>query len=172
MALNTCKMWFNGIKIAFFPKKLQKIVQRLQSLRRLAAPPPDPVCDTFEIHKLSQHVSKVRYLRFSSISLIPLSLQNPVTCQQATISDLPPFDIFVPKNFLFGKILVTSLHVICNLGLPQSKILATSMNWRSPKKLFLKTFFLENTCGCILCPWPRAFLSLTSGGPVLGKGCP
>ena len=24
MALNTCKMWFNGIKIAFFSKNLQK----------------------------------------------------------------------------------------------------------------------------------------------------
>ena len=49
MALNTCKMRFNGIKIAFFSKKLQKIAQQLgashpdpQSLRRLVAPPPDP----------------------------------------------------------------------------------------------------------------------------------
>ena len=25
MALNMCEMWFNGIKIAFFSKKLQKI---------------------------------------------------------------------------------------------------------------------------------------------------
>ena len=84
MALNTCKMWFNGIKIAFFSKKLQKIAQRLgagppvpQNLLRLGAPPPDPMCDTFELHKLSQHVSNVRYFRFLSISLIPLSLQNP-----------------------------------------------------------------------------------------------
>ena len=65
-----------------FSKKLQKIAQRLgagppvpQSLQRLGAPSPDPMCDTFELHKLSQHVSNVRYLRFSS--LIPLSLQNP-----------------------------------------------------------------------------------------------
>ena len=45
MALNMCEMWFNGIKIAFFSKKLQKIAQQLgasppdpQSLRRLGAP--------------------------------------------------------------------------------------------------------------------------------------
>ena len=49
MALNICKMWFNGIKIAFFSKNLQKIAQQLgasppdpQSLRLLGAPPPDP----------------------------------------------------------------------------------------------------------------------------------
>ena len=86
MALNTCKMWFNGIKIAFFSKKLQKIAQRLgssptdlQSLRQLGTPPPDPRLWYLwiELHKLSQHVSKVRYLHFSTISLSPLSFQNP-----------------------------------------------------------------------------------------------
>ena len=39
--------------------------------------PQTPVCDTFELHQLSQHASKVKYLRFSAISLSPLSLQNP-----------------------------------------------------------------------------------------------
>ena len=29
---------------------------------------------------------------------------------------------------------MTSFHVICGLSLPQSKILATLMNWRSPEK--------------------------------------
>ena len=43
------------------------------------------------------------------------------------------------------------------------------MNWRSPEKLFLKTFFLENICGCVLGPWPRAFLFLASRGSVLGN---
>ena len=62
---------------------------------------------------------------------------------------------------------MTSFHVICGLGLPQSKILGTPMNWRSPEK----KFFLENTCACVLgpWPWPRAFLSLASRGSVLGK---
>ena len=38
-------------------------------------------------------------------------------------------------------------------------------------KKFLKTFFLENTCACVLgpWPWPRAFLSLASRGSVLGR---
>ena len=42
---------------SFFSEKLQKIAQQLeasppdpQNLRRLGAPPPDPVCDTFELH--------------------------------------------------------------------------------------------------------------------------
>ena len=52
---------------------------------------------------------------------------------------------------------------------PQLKILATPINWRLPEKLFLKTFFFENTCGCVFGPWPRAFLSLASRGSVLGK---
>ena len=70
---------------SFFSKKLQKIAQRL------GASPPDPpkppadggphpqtpVCDTFELHQLSQHASKVKYLRFSGISVSPLPLQNP-----------------------------------------------------------------------------------------------
>ena len=48
MDLNTSEMQFNGIKIAFFSKKLQKITQQLealppdpQSLRQLGIPPPD-----------------------------------------------------------------------------------------------------------------------------------
>ena len=43
------------------------------------------------------------------------------------------------------------------------------MNWRSPEKVFSKLFFLENTCDCVLGPWPRAFLSLASRGSVLEK---
>ena len=79
MALNMCEMWFNGNKIAFFPKKLQKIAQQL------GASPPDPqslqplgaqTCDMFELHWLSQNVSKVTYLHFSTISLSPLPQQN------------------------------------------------------------------------------------------------
>ena len=54
MAVNTCVMWSNGIKIAFF-QKLTKIASGLGALspdlhspRQLEAPPPDPACDTFE----------------------------------------------------------------------------------------------------------------------------
>ena len=64
---------------------------------------------------------------------------------------------------------MTSFHVVCGLGLPQSKILGTPMNWRSPEKIFEDFFFLENVCACVLAPWPRAFLSLASRSSVLGK---
>ena len=60
MALDTCEMWSNGIKIAFFSKKLRKIVQRLgalppgpHSLRRLGLRPQTPVCGTFELQYTS-----------------------------------------------------------------------------------------------------------------------
>ena len=48
---------------------------------------------------------------------------------------------------------MTSFQVICGLGLPQSKILGTPMNWRSPEKKFLKTFSFGERLR--LCPWPR-----------------
>ena len=66
---------------------------------------------------------------------------------------------------------MTSFHVICGLGLPQSKILGTPINWRSPEKIFEDLFFSENACACVLgpWPWPRAFLSLASRGSVLRK---
>ena len=75
MALNMCKMWFNGIKIAFFSKKLQKIALAAGGLaprppKPLATGGPiprPPVCDMFELNWLSQNVSKVTYLHFSTI---------------------------------------------------------------------------------------------------------
>ena len=87
-------------------------------------------------------------------------------------ADRQRFQIFHPlislshKNFLFGKFLMTSLHVICNLGLPQSKILATPMNWRSCKNFFEDLFFWRTLAAVSLvlglkhfCPWPREGLS-------------
>ena len=65
---------------------------------------------------------------------------------------------------------MTSFHEICGLDLPQSKILATPMNWRSPKKNFWRRFFFFFGEHLRLCPrpWSRAFLSLASRGSVLG----
>ena len=67
---------------------------------------------------------------------------------------------------------MTSFHVVCGLGLPQSKILGTPMNWRSPEKIFEDFFFFGERLR--LCP-----CSLASSIPVLGlekfcprKGCP
>ena len=81
--------------------------------------PQTPVCDTFERHKLSQNVSKVRYLLFSTIKLSPLSLQN-----RGLSANRQRFQIFHPtislshEKLLFWKFLMTSLHVICGLGPP------------------------------------------------------
>ena len=72
------------------------------------------------------------------------------------------------RTAFFGKFLVTSLHVIYGLVLPQSKILCTPMNRRSPKNFFEDLFFREHLRLCPW-PWPRAFLFLASRGSVLGK---
>ena len=89
-----------------------------------------------------------------------------------------------PQKLPLWKILMTSFHGICGLGLPQSKILGTPMNWRSPEKLFWKPFFFFfgehlRLCPWALgleysCPWPREGLSserlsLASREFVLGK---
>ena len=78
---NTCKMRSNGIEIAFFFKKLQKsggFAPRPPNTSGSWGPHPQPpICDIFELHKLSQHDTKVRYLHFSTISSSPLPLQNP-----------------------------------------------------------------------------------------------
>ena len=57
MALNTCEMRFNDIKIAFFHKKLQKIAQRLglcpqtpKAYGGWGPRPKPPVCDIFGLH--------------------------------------------------------------------------------------------------------------------------
>ena len=87
----------------------QKITKNRPTAGGLAPRPPKPsaaggpaprplVCDLFELHKLSQHISKVKYLHFSSISLSLLLCKILVTCQQATISDLPSYDIFFPTS--------------------------------------------------------------------------
>ena len=83
-------------------------------------------------------------------------------CQPATISDLPSYDIFVPQKVPLFKILMTSLHVICGLGLPTNQNSGHAYKLEIARKTFLKTFFfLEKTCGCVLGPWlwPREGLS-------------
>ena len=48
-----------------------------------------------------------------------------------------------------------------------SEDLFSEIAWKN----FLKIFYLESTCACVLgpWPWPRAFLSLASRGSVLGR---
>ena len=71
-----------------------------------------------------------------------------------------------------------SLHVICGLGLPQSKILGTPMNWRSPKKIFLDLFFQKTLVPVFLvlshgfehfCSWLQEGLSSERLSLALGS---
>ena len=73
MALNTCEMWFNGIKIAFFSKKLRNIAQRL------GASPPDPRLwyVWITIHFFTRHVSQFKHVPILTIGLSPLLERVP-----------------------------------------------------------------------------------------------
>ena len=65
---------------------------------------------------------------------------------------------------------MTSLHVICGLGLPNKNFWLPLYIGDCLKNFFEDLLFvLDSTCGCVLGPWPRAFLSLASRGSVLGK---
>ena len=62
MALNTCKMWSNGIKIVFFSKNLQK------SPSGWGLRPQTPIatggCDTFEYTRLLNTAPKLHICTF------------------------------------------------------------------------------------------------------------
>ena len=123
MALNTCKMWFNGTKIAFF---FQKVTKNRPTAGGFAPKPPKPPAaggpaprspsaiplsytsflNTFP--KLDICAFQVLVWSFSLCKIL-------ITCRQAgndfrsstdqaTISDLPPYDIFVPQNLPVWKI--------------------------------------------------------------------
>ena len=58
MALNTCEMWLNGIKIAYYYKKVTKncpaaggfAPKTPKAFGGWRPRPQTPVCDTFELH--------------------------------------------------------------------------------------------------------------------------
>ena len=79
MALNMCEMCFSAIKIAFFPKNYKKrptaggFAPRPPMPSAAGGPGPRPsVCDMFELHWLSQNVSKATYLHFLTIDGLQL----------------------------------------------------------------------------------------------------
>ena len=84
-------MWSIGIKTAIFPK----------------ISPSDSVYDAYELRKWTQHVFQFRRFhsfnfQFKSCSLFSKIL---VACQtQATASDFPFYDIFVPQKVPLSKI--------------------------------------------------------------------
>ena len=94
----------NGIKIAFFPKN------------RLRASPPDPVWNTFELHKFIQRIYRFRYFCYLTFCLNP-PLWAKSWLSAKTRLRLLTFHFTISlshKKFLFWKILMTSLHVICS----------------------------------------------------------
>ena len=71
MAVNTCEMWSNGIKIAFFSKNLQKSpsgwVLRPQTPIVTGGGelcPHTPICDTFEYTSLLNTFPKLGICTF------------------------------------------------------------------------------------------------------------
>ena len=120
------------IKIAVFSKKLTKnrptaggfaprppSVLRLRYTTFFNTSPKLDIC-TFQ-------------LLLKALSLCKILLK----CQQATISDLLSYDIFVPQTVLLFKIFDDVISCDLWFGPPyQSKILATPTNWRLPEKKF------------------------------------
>ena len=125
MALNTCEMWSNGNKIAFFSKKYEKLPSGCGLC------PQTLVCDTFELQYtcLLKHVSQFTHFRTLSIGLSPL-LEGVPSCESTPGHGFwSSFcDIFAStKNFSFE---VSDDVIACDLWFepPQSNILATPIN--------------------------------------------
>ena len=136
MAVNSCEMWSNGIKIAFFFQNLQKLPsswglcpQTPIATGGWRLRPKTPVCDTFEYTSFLNTSAKLDIIAFQLLvfALLPLP--------KSWLSDSRPrLQIFYStislpyKKIHFRKFLMTSLHVICGLApLLQPKILATLM---------------------------------------------
>ena len=122
-------MWSNGIKTAFFQKITKNrpaagLSPQTPKPPRMGAQPPDP-------------------LKFNTSPNLDIPPKNKflVTCQhQLKAFDLPFYDIFAPtKNFFFE---VSDDVIVFDLGLPQSKILATPMNYGN-FITFFKVIFSE-----------------------------
>ena len=161
MALNTREMYFNGIKIAVFSKKL---IKNRPTAGGFAPKPPS--------------VLRLRYTTFLNTSpkldictfqrlLKALPLQNPAWMpigndfRYSIQWYLCPTK--VPLLKIFDDVIACGLW----FGLPyQSKILATPINWRLPEKNFEDLFFWRTLAAVSLvlglehsCPWPREGLS-------------
>ena len=175
MALNTCEIWFNGIKIAFL---FLKIAQRLgasppdpQSLRRLGTPPPTPPLRYFWVTQaFSTRLQSKIFTLFNYSFKCSFFAKSWLSANRQRFQILHPTISLSPKKFLIWKILMTSLQVICGLGPPPNQKFWLRLKIGPCLKNSFKEdlFFWEHLR---LCPWPwsRAFLSLASRGSVFGK---
>ena len=118
----------------FFFQKLTKIAQRLGVCPHTPIAtggwglrPQTPVSDTFEYTSLLKTSPKLD-LHFPTISFHPLpSSKSWLSAIWLRLQICHSTISLLHKKFLFRKFMMTSLHVICGLGPPQSKILATPM---------------------------------------------
>ena len=103
MALNRCKMWSNGIKIAFFSKKSPK------------CPPPDPRlwCVWFTL-VYSTRLPIQTFLLFN-FWFIPKSWLSTNNTGHGFWSSIVQY-LCLHKKSLFWKFLTTSMHVVCGLA--------------------------------------------------------
>ena len=159
MVVNTCEMWSNGIKIAFFSKNLQKspsgwglCPQTPIATGGWGFRPQTLVCGTFEYTSLLTTSPKVRHLHFLTISFRPLPL--PKSWLSATDysfrSSILRY-LFAPQKVPFLKISDDVIAMWFVVWAPQSKILATPMlptvalNWSMIIRFFLGFLSLENS---------------------------
>ena len=157
MTLNMCEMWFNRIKIAFFPKNYKKSPNswglRPQTAKASGrwGPAPDPrLWYVWVTLAFSKRLQSYVLALFNYISLSPL---------------------FFAKSWLSANRQIFDDVIACDLWFrpPQSKILATPTNWKLPEKLFWRPFFFWRTLAAVSlvlglglehsCPWPREGLS-------------
>ena len=127
--LNTCKMWSNGIKIAFFFKNLQKspsgwglCPQTPIATGGWGLRAQTPICDTFECTSLLNTSPKLDistsndWFSPSHFTKILVKVPADYSFRSSILRYLCP-----TKSAFFWKVLMTSLHVICGLGPPNQK---------------------------------------------------
>ena len=144
MALNTCEMWFNGIKIAFFPKIYKKSPNgwALFPLAPEASggwrpAPRSLVCDTLSYTTFLNTFSKLDICTFQLLVQTLSLCKILVTYQQATISDLPSYDMFVPQKLSLWKNFDDVIS--CNLWFRPPPIKNSGYAYKL--KIAWKTFF-------------------------------
>ena len=183
MALNTCEMRSNSIKIAFFS---QKITKNRATAGGFAPRPPKPLEAGGPAPKPPSviHLSYTSFLiTFPKLDICIFQLlvkdlflcKILVTCKQATtISDLPSQESFVPQVLSLWKHFYDVFS--CDLWFrpPPIKNSGYTNELEIACKKSLKTFFFGERLR--LCPWS---LALASSILVLGlerfsprKGCP
>ena len=120
MALNSCEMWSNVIKIAFFSKNLQK------SPSGWGLCPQTPVSDTFEYTSLLNTSSKLDFYTFQQLVFTFSLYQNPGKVPSGYGFRSSILRYFRPtKNYFFENFWWRHCVWFVVWAPPQSKILAT-----------------------------------------------